>query len=149
MNIFSVQLNARHYEVDFNGHVNNLVYYMWAHHARLEFLRRAGITIEKFIDSNVGPVILEAQARHLREIRLGDNVTLTCEPAYGAGRTFTMVHRFIRGDDDMRAEIVKVMAILDHTTRRLVADPHKVLRSLATRPDLLEPDPATAGGEHG
>ncbi|GAA1171522.1 acyl-CoA thioesterase [Pseudonocardia alaniniphila] len=148
MGIFSVQLAARHYEVDFNGHVNNAAYYDWADHVRLEFLRRAGVVPEIFMENKVGPVILEAQARYLRELRIGEPVSVTCGPTYGSGRTFTFLHRFIRADGVLATELVKIMGMLDHGTRRLVADPHRILRALAARPDLLEPAGATAREQH-
>ena len=148
MSIFSVQLAARQYEVDFNGHLSNAAYYDWADHVRLEFLRRAGVVPETFMENKVGPVILEAQARYLRELRIGEHVTVTCEPTYGSGRTFTFLHRFIRGDDVLATELVKIMGMLDHSTRRLVADPHRILRALAAQPDLLEPAGATANEQH-
>jgi acyl-CoA thioester hydrolase len=148
MSVFSVQLTARQYEVDFNGHLNNAAYYNWADHVRMEFLRRAGVVPETFIENKVGPVILEAQARYLRELRIGEHVTVTCEPTYGSGKTFTFLHCFIRGDGVMATEFVKIMGMLDHGTRRLVADPHRILRALATQPDLLEPAGATVGEQH-
>lgn len=148
MSVFSVQLTARQYEVDFNGHLNNAAYYDWADHVRLEFMRRAGVVPETFLANKVGPVILEAQARYLRELRIGEHVTVTCEPTYGSGKTFTFLHRFIRDDGVMATEFVKIMGILDHSTRKLLADPHRILRSLATQPDLLEPAGATAVEQH-
>jgi acyl-CoA thioester hydrolase len=148
MSIFSVQLAARQYEVDFNGHLNNAAYYDWADHVRLEFLRRAGVVPESFMEKKVGPVILEAQARYLRELRIGEHVTVTCEPTYGSGRTFTFLHRFMRGNGVLATELVKIMGMLDHSTRRLVVDPHRILRSLAAQPDLLEPAGASAIVQH-
>jgi acyl-CoA thioester hydrolase len=148
MGIFSVQLAARQYEMDFNGHLNNAAYYDWADHVTLEFLHRAGVVPETFLEKKVGPVILEAQARYLRELRIGERVTVTCEPTYGSGRTFTYLHRFIRGDGVLATELVKTIGMLDHSTRRLVADPHRILRSLAAQPDLLEPAGATAIEQH-
>jgi len=118
MSIFNVQLAARQYEVDFNGHLNNAAYYDWADHVRLEFLRRAGVVPETFMENKVGPVILEAQARYLRELRIGEHVTVTCEPTYGSGRTFTFLHRFIRGDGVLATELVKIIGISQHPAPR-------------------------------
>lgn len=139
MSIFSVQLSPQQHDVDLNGHVNYLVYFSWAEHVRQEFVRHAGITPEDFAANEVGPVILEARARYLSELRLGEGVTVTCEPSYGPGKTFTWRHRFLRDDRSVAAEFSVLMGMLDHATRRLVARPRDVLRSLATRPDLLEP----------
>ncbi|MCI2418714.1 acyl-CoA thioesterase [Saccharopolyspora sp. K220] len=139
MSTFSVQLTVRQYETDFNGHVNHVVYFDWADHARIEYLRRAGLVVETFLANKTAPVILQAEIRYLRELRAGEDVTVTCEPSYGEGKTFTMHHGFIRNDGTVAAELQQVMGILDHPTRRLVPNPHQVLRALATQPDLLEP----------
>jgi acyl-CoA thioester hydrolase len=138
MSVFSVQLTARQYEVDFNGHVSNEVYFDWANHVRLEFLSRAGIALEAFIMNKVGPVILETRVRYLKELHVGECVTVTCEPTYGSGKTFTYLHRFLREDGIAAAELTVLMGMLDHRTRRLVAKPHELMRSLATRPEVLE-----------
>jgi acyl-CoA thioester hydrolase len=144
MDTFSVPLTVRQYETDLNGHVNNVVYFTWGDHARFEYLRRVGVALETFMANKIAPVILESRARYLSELRVAEDVTVTCEPSYGSGKTFTVRHRVIRGDGAVAAELTMVMGMLDQATRRLVADPHQVLRSFATRPDLLESADASA-----
>jgi acyl-CoA thioester hydrolase len=137
MSAFTVTMTPRQYETDYNGHLNAVVYHQWADHARIEYLRRAGITVNSLVENNVGPVLLQAQIRYLSELRLGDEVTVSVEPAYGPGKTWTVQHRFIRADGEMAAEIDAVMGLLDHATRRLTADAKKAMSALATHPDLL------------
>jgi len=138
MSSFRVNFTPQQSEVDFNGNVNDAVYFSWADRARVEFLRRAGIGRETFIAHRMGPIILEARACYLRGLRVEDDVEVTCELDYDRGKTITIRHRFIRDHKEVVAELIKVIGVIDSTTGRLVADPDRVLRSLAIEPDLLE-----------
>jgi acyl-CoA thioesterase FadM len=46
MTVFTVTLAPRQYKTDFNGNLNALVYLQWIDHARIEYLRRAGISLD-------------------------------------------------------------------------------------------------------
>ena len=93
---------------------------------------------ETFIAHRMGPIILEARACYLRELHAEEHVEVTCELDYDRGKTITIRHRFIRDHEAVVAELTKVIGMIDSTTGRLVADPDRVLRALATEPDLLE-----------
>jgi acyl-CoA thioester hydrolase len=139
---FAVQVGARQYEADVNGHVTHRTYLDWADHARYEYLRSAGIEVGTFLRAGAGPVVLELTTRYLVEIGTGDLVTVTVEPSYGPSKTFTVHHRFIRagsaGEGVVAAEMTVVMGLLDHATRRLVREPLHRLRLLAAQPDRLD-----------
>src|SRR5437899_4737409 len=93
---FRVSVVVRGYELDTQGHLNQAVYLNYAEHARWELLRAAGVAQDKLLASGVGPVALETTARYLRELRGGDEVTVTCEFEWGTGKTFRMVQRIER-----------------------------------------------------
>jgi acyl-CoA thioester hydrolase len=133
---FRVSVVVRGYELDTQGHLNQAVYLNYAEHARWEILRAAGVAQDKLLASGVGPVALETTIRYLRELRGGDEVTVTCAFEWGTGKTFRMVQRLER-DGELAAEVLSVGGLLDLTARRLVPEPGKHLRSLATAPELL------------
>jgi acyl-CoA thioester hydrolase len=138
---FEVSVTARQYESDVNGHVTHARYLDWTDHARYEYLGAAGIDVGTFRDAGVGPAILELTVKYLGEVRAGQVVTVTVEPEYDAGKTFTLRHRILRLDRDgtqvLAAEQFAVMGLLDHTTRRLVPEPLTRLQALATDPERL------------
>jgi acyl-CoA thioester hydrolase len=133
---FRVSVVVRGYELDTQGHLNQAVYLNYAEHARWEILRAAGVAQDKLLASGVGPVALETTIRYLRELRGGDEVTVTCAFEWGTGKTFRMVQHLER-DGELAAEVLSVGGLLDLTARRLIPEPGKHLRSLATAPELL------------
>jgi acyl-CoA thioester hydrolase len=133
---FAVRIRVRGYELDAQGHLNQAVYLQYAEHVRWEHLRSAGITQDALLAAGVGPVALETTIRYLSELRGGDEVDVTLEFDWGAGRTFRMRQDFRRPDGTPVAELTGVFGVLDLAARRLVSNPRERFRSLATAPDL-------------
>lgn len=127
--MFSVHVTARNYETDRLGHLNQAVYASWAEHARVELLRCAGVTLPG--PQNLGIVVLEAHIRYLKELRVGDEVDVTCGILFGEGKTFWMDSEFIRADGVLCADVRAKMGLMDLGTRRLVAEPASRLGALA------------------
>jgi acyl-CoA thioesterase FadM len=74
-------------------------------------------------------LILESTVRFLAELRVGDEIEVTVGMRFGAGKTFRMDTELRRGDT-VAATITGTMGLLDHATRRLVADPRARLLAL-------------------
>ena len=74
-------------------------------------------------------MILESTVRFLAELRVGDEVEVGLDVRFGEGKTFRMDTELRRGDT-VCATITGTMGLLDHTTRRLVADPRGRLLAL-------------------
>ncbi|WP_431955518.1 acyl-CoA thioesterase [Nocardia lijiangensis] len=135
---FSVPVVVRGYELDTQGHLNQAVYLQYAEHARWELLRAAGVGQDKIIASGVGPVTLETNIKYFRELRSGDEVTITCEFEWTQGKVFRVRQQIRKLDDTVSAEITVTGGLLDLSARKLVADPGERFRALAERPDLLD-----------
>jgi thioesterase-3 len=54
----SIKIKVRSYEIDVLGHVNNAVYFNYLEHARVEYLRIAGIPFESFLEDGIYPVLV-------------------------------------------------------------------------------------------
>lgn len=135
---FSVPVLVRGYELDTQGHLNHAVYHQYGEHARWELLRAAGIPQDKFIASGVGAVVLESTIKYKRELRGGDEVTVTCAFDWKEGdKVFRFHHQIIKLDGTVAAEITVVAGAMDLTARRLVANPADHFRELAENPELL------------
>ncbi|MDD7938750.1 thioesterase family protein [Actinomycetospora lutea] len=128
--MFTTTVTVRGYECDANGHVNHAVYHQYGEHGRTETIRSLGIEITDLADAGIGPVILETTVRFLAELRAGDEVDIVLDLRFGQGKTFRMDIE-LRRRDVVAATITGTMGLLDHTTRRLVADPRGRLRALA------------------
>ncbi|WP_137814939.1 acyl-CoA thioesterase [Gandjariella thermophila] len=134
---FRVRIPVRVYELDVQGHVNGAIYLQYSEHSRWECLRAAGVGQRALHARGVSPVRLEETLRYHRELRAGDEVTVSCGFVWDEGRTFQVRHEFRLDDGTLVAEVTGVGGMLDLRTRRLVADPGKHFRALATAPELL------------
>ncbi|WP_232236222.1 thioesterase family protein [Nocardia sp. BMG51109] len=130
-------VTVRGYETDVNGHLNQAVYHQYAEHARWEVMRAAGIVPEKLRPAGVGPVVLESTVRHLRELHLGDEVSVTCTVEWGEGKAFRMHQQIVKLDGTVSAEFRVVLGLMDLTARRLVPNPVDRFLELADSRELL------------
>ena len=135
---FSVPVVVRGYELDTQGHLNQAVYLQYAEHARWETLRAAGLPQDKLLATGVGPVALEVNVTFLRELRGGDEVTVTCAFDFAGGKTFRTLQEIRKADGTVAAQITGVGGLLDLTERRLVPEPAERLRALADDPSVLD-----------
>jgi acyl-CoA thioester hydrolase len=134
---FSVRIKVRGYELDTQGHLNWAEYLHYAEHARWEFLAAAGITQERLLATGIGPVVLDVAVRFRRELRGGDEVDVTCAFEFEGGKTFRIIQDFKRPDGRVAASLTSTSGLLDLRERRLVDEPGKHFRSLATDPTAL------------
>ena len=134
---FTVRIVARGYEVDSNGHVAGTVLLQYGHHARWECMRAAGIDQAALAAKGIGPVSLEERIRFHHEIQAGQEIVVSCEFAWGEGKSFRIEQDIRLLDGTLAAEIANVGGLLDLKDRRLVRDPGQVWRSVATVPQLL------------
>lgn len=134
---FAVPVTVRGYELDANGHMNQAVYHQYAEHARWEALRTAGLVPDKMLHAGLGSVVLESTVRHLRELHLGDEVTVTCEFEWGGGKVFRILQQIRKLDGTVSAEFTVVAGLMDLTARKLVPNPVDRFRELSESADVL------------
>jgi acyl-CoA thioester hydrolase len=134
---FRTTLTVRSSDLDTNGHVRGSVYLDYADHARWEWLRAAGVSLDDLRAAGLGPVSLETTIRWLAELRPGDSFSVTAAFRWGEGKTSTVAQELVRSDGTLVAEVTGVGGLLDLTQRRLVPDPREHWRTLAARPELL------------
>jgi acyl-CoA thioester hydrolase len=136
-NPFTVGITARGYEVDSNGHVAGAVLLQYGQHARWECIRAAGIDQVGLAAKGIGPVSLEERIRFHHEIRAGEEVIVSCEFAWGEGKSFRIEQEIRLTDGTLAAEITNVGGLLDLDSRKLLRHPGQVWRSAASDPQLL------------
>jgi acyl-CoA thioester hydrolase len=134
---FYVRFTVRSYEIDTQGHLNASVYHQYAEHVRWECLRAAGIPIEKMLGSGLSGVQLECTFRFHRELRVGEEVDVSCAFVWGEGKTFRIIQEYRRPDSTLVAELTNVSGMFSLAERHLLPDPAERLRSLASAPEVL------------
>lgn len=135
---FSVHMAVRSYEIDQLGHVNHAVYHQYGEHARLALIQAAGCSLQELVASGLGIVLLESNIRFLAELRLGEEVRVTCTPHFDEGKTFRLDNTISKADGTVSAEIRCTLGVIDLEARRLVADPRERLHALSSDPAMLD-----------
>ncbi|WP_051343019.1 acyl-CoA thioesterase [Pseudonocardia spinosispora] len=132
-----VVIAVRYDDLDTNGHVRGPAYLAYADHARWAAVADAGIDLADLRDRNIGPVNLETTLRFRHELRPHDEVEVRTVFQRGTGKISRVLQELRRSDGVLVAEVTSVSGMLDLVQRRLLPDPDKYWRNLASDPAML------------
>jgi len=94
-----VEVEARSYELDPYGHLNNAVYVNWLEHGRLCYLRDRGHTYDSVpAVFGVHVVVVRQDLQYKAQVRLGDRLSVTSR-IVRLGRTSFTFHQEIAYPD--------------------------------------------------
>ena len=77
MSVYSKTYRIRFSDIDANRHVNNAAYINATGELRYEFFAENGFPPERFEQLGIGPVYTKITIQFLREVLLGETVTVT------------------------------------------------------------------------
>lgn len=128
MSAYRQTFTVRWSDCDANGHMANTAYSTLGIETRIGYLRSRGWTFADFQESRFGPVITREEIDYLREVRLGEEVTIdfTMQGLSDDQARFKMAHDLVRGDGKPVARIVLVGGWMDLTRRKLAPPPPKL-----------------------
>ncbi|MEE8106441.1 MAG: thioesterase family protein [Planctomycetota bacterium] len=107
----TLRVEARSYEIDPYGHLNNAVYANWLEHARLCFLSARGLTYLNIPERyGVWIVVVRTEINYRAQVRLGDRLDVrTSLAAFGnSSFRFAQVIDFENGPCAADAEVTMV-----------------------------------------
>jgi acyl-CoA thioester hydrolase len=112
-------------QIDANQHMRHSAYADLAAQARLNMLEKVGLNPVKLFGYKIGPVLFREELFYLREIVLGDYVTVSCEitRSRADGSRWTIRHELYRGDGIKAAVIITEGAWIDMEKRKLTLLP--------------------------
>lgn len=121
MESYSVPLSIRWADIDANRHLRHSVYYDFAAAMRMNYLNSMGLTTEKLIEYQVGPILFREEALFKREVKLEDKVTidfriLKCMPDYSR---WSLQHYITKPDGSVCTIINVDGAWMDLVKRKL------------------------------
>lgn len=133
MDSFSRSFTVRWSDCDVNGHMRNTAYSEYATDVRIAFLEQAGFPFEKISELGIGPVLLREEIDYLRELRLGDAISVDLRQLglTPDGTRFRFQHDFARADGVKVARIVLDGGWVDLRLRKLTAPPEPLARAFA------------------
>lgn len=142
MTAYSRPYEIRFSDIDANRHVNYAAYVDAAGDLRYRFFAEHGFPPERFEQLGVGPVYTTITTHFLREVRMGETVTVTFALAglSAQGARWKVHHDVIKSNGKKAASIDMEGVLLDLATRQAVAPAPELLQvfHLCPRTDDFE-----------
>lgn len=96
--IHECALEARSYECDLHGHVNNAVYLNYLEYARFGFLRDAGVRYDQMRSRGYGLVVSRIRIDYKVPVFRGDALRVVTQPLAKGRVRCTFAQRVYRGE---------------------------------------------------
>lgn len=126
----SISLPVAWGEMDALGHVNNVVYFRYLECARVEFMRRCGMT-ELRTPQGIGVILQHVQCRFRRPIVFPDTVTITARVTSIEADRFTLDHEIISTAQSVVAAVgTSTIVTYDYTAKTKVVIPAELRRAI-------------------
>ena len=123
--------------LDTFGHVNNASYLQILEEARWDLVTQQGYGLNRILESGQGPVILEAQLRFRKELRLRQQITIMTEFSSFEKR-LAKIHQEILNEENFLCCTAEFkFGLFDTKTRKLIAPTPEWLKAIGA--DLNEP----------
>ncbi len=117
-------------EIDGFNHVNNAAYLVIFERARWAILDDLGTQWADIAASGVGPLVLAAELNFVREVLLGETVTVETHFEPTSPRRFNVQHRMLGPDGGLRALGTIRGAFFNFVQRKIVEPPAAVLSAM-------------------
>lgn len=128
---FQRVFEVRWADLDPNRHLRNTAYSDYATHTRFSVLIEHGFTPLRFEELAFGPVVFREETRFMREVAMGDKVTIdvTVAGLSADASRWRFRHHVVRAEGEIAALVTLEGAWLDLETRKLTVPPEQ-LRTL-------------------
>lgn len=116
--IHDVLIREQH--LDVYGHINNAAYMVLFEEARWEWITQNQFGVERVMEVQYGPVLLEAKIRFKREIKLREKIRITTWLEAQKGLLSYVNQEMIKEGGEVGAEGTFVIGLFDLKTRKLM-----------------------------
>ena len=103
MNKVKFEVVAYTYQIDFVGHVSNIVYIQWMEIGRLKLLEAIGLPISELAKTNIAPVLVETNIKYKKSIYVEDKVKIEIWFSKLMHASVIMEFRFYNNNGDIVA----------------------------------------------
>ena len=129
-----VEMDVAWSEMDSFAHVNNVVYFRYFEHARIDYLTRVG-WFDLMRDAGLGPIVHSTHARFRKPLAYPDRIFVGARVITVESDRVTFEHRLVSAKwDDLAADGQAVVVCFDYRGSRKTALPAE----LRARIDQLE-----------
>ena len=136
MEVIVQPVQVRWADLDPNFHLRHSVYYDWGAMCRIEYLNKAGLSLKRMQQLQIGPIILREECIFKKEIRPDDVVTIDINliKAKKDYSRFTIRHIIKKEPGIISAILTVDIAWLNGLTRRLAVLPQEDIKLLEQGP---------------
>jgi acyl-CoA thioester hydrolase len=119
---------AKTYDIDFAGIVNNIVYVRWLEDLRCKMLTDS-FSMQDQLEEGIHPVLIRTEIDYRKAVRLGEKPVGRMWIAEGSGVKWVLQAEFILGGE-LVAEARQEGVFVHHTTLKPVRMPHIFMRAI-------------------
>lgn len=136
MNEYSRTYEIRWSDLDGNGHVNYSTYINAAGDVRYRFFGEHDFPPERFEQLRIGPTYIALHAEFLREVRMGETVTITffLSGLSPQGGRWKVHHDILKSNGKKAVSLAVEGVILDLTTRKATFPSPELLQTFSLIP---------------
>jgi YbgC/YbaW family acyl-CoA thioester hydrolase len=123
--------------IDTFGHVNNAAYLEILEEARWDLITRNGYGLDEVQRLRIGPVVLDAHLRFLRELRNRQAITIRSWMDSYSGKIGRFAQQVLDDAGDLCCDAKFTIGLFDLTARKLIRPTSEWVKALGLRPQDL------------
>jgi thioesterase-3 len=124
----SIEVITRSTEIDIMGHVNNAVYLEYMEWSREDWYNQIGLPFDTFSKLGIGTVTANINIDYVKELRLGESITISTEPIRRGRSSFVLKHEIHNQKDELVATALATCVTIDLNKRKSIPMPQEVTR---------------------
>ena len=107
------------YQIDFVGHVNNIIYVQWLENARVKLIEAMGLSISQIADiDNILPIITETNIKYKKPFFLSNKVHVEVWVSEMFNVSANFKFRFLNENGDVCSTAQQKVLFIEKTTQR-------------------------------
>ena len=107
------------YQIDFVGHVNNIVYIQWLENARIKLIEAMGLSITQLADEDeILPIITETYIKYKKPLYLSDKVQIEVWVSEMFNVSANFKFRFLNEKGEVCSSAQQKVLFIDKATMR-------------------------------
>jgi acyl-CoA thioester hydrolase len=126
--------------LDTFGHVNNAAYLQILEEARWDLITRNGYGLEAVRRRRIGPVVLDAHLRFVRELRNRQPITIRSWTETYSGKVGKFAQQIVDETGEVCCDALFTIGLFDLDARRLIRPTPEWVRAMGLRPEELAAD---------
>lgn len=110
------------YQIDYVGHLSNIVYIEWMEIGRTKLLEYIGLTFEKMEKENIAPVLAETEIKYKKSLYLADKIKIEVWVSELKNASAVISFNFFNGKNELAAVGNQLGLFINLTTKK----PHRL-----------------------